>query len=81
MIPSHSQMYNWGDDQPLVGGRVAAKNLDDIQGLQAYGVSQCWVDITPLIDGSAPSIQKIIDLVVIIIGQYKLAQFATEAAP
>lgn len=81
MIPVPSRIYSWADDRPLAGERVAIKDLFDIKGLQTSGGSQAWAHITPVADGTAPSIQRIIDLGGVIVGKYKLAQFASGANP
>ncbi|KIX03562.1 uncharacterized protein Z518_07115 [Rhinocladiella mackenziei CBS 650.93] len=81
MIPVPSRIYSWGDDRPLAGERVAIKDLFDIKGLLTSGGSQAWAYITPISDGTAPSIQKIIDLGGVLVGKYKLAQFASGANP
>lgn len=81
MIPVPSRIYSWTDDRPLAGERVAIKDLFDIKGLQTSGGSQAWAHITPIADGTAPSIQRIIDLGGVIVGKYKLAQFASGANP
>jgi hypothetical protein len=81
MIPVPSRIYSWGDSRPLAGERVAVKDLYDIKGLQTSGGSQAWAYVTPLADGTAPSVQKLIDLGAVIVGKYKLAQFASGADP
>ncbi|KAK5231669.1 hypothetical protein LTR72_000853 [Exophiala xenobiotica] len=81
MIPVPSRIHSWGDDRPLAGERVAIKDLFDIKGLQTSGGSQAWAYITPIANGTAPSIQRIIDLGGVIVGKYKLAQFASGANP
>ncbi|KIW19498.1 hypothetical protein PV08_00070 [Exophiala spinifera] len=81
MIPVPSRVYSWADSRPLAGERVAIKDLFDIKGLQTSGGSQAWAHITPIADGTAPSIQRIIDLGGVIVGKYKLAQFASGANP
>ncbi|RDW65053.1 hypothetical protein BP6252_10704 [Coleophoma cylindrospora] len=74
-------IYAWGDTRPLAGQRVAVKDLFDIRGLQTSAGSQAWATITPVANGTAPSIQRIIDLGAVIVGKYKLAQFASGADP
>ncbi|OCT47367.1 hypothetical protein CLCR_02517 [Cladophialophora carrionii] len=81
MIPVPSRIYSWEDSRPLAGERVAVKDLYDIKGLQTSGGSQAWAYVTPLADGTAPSVQKLIDLGAVIVGKYKLAQFASGADP
>jgi hypothetical protein len=81
VIPVPSRIYSWADDRPLAGDRVAVKDLFDIQGLQTSGGSQAWAHITPIANGTAPAIQRIIDLGGVIVGKYKLAQFASGADP
>ena len=81
MIPVPSRIYSWGDARPLAGERVAVKDLYDIKGLQTSGGSQAWAYITPLANGTAPSIQKIVDLGGVLVGKFKLAQFASGADP
>lgn len=81
LIPVPSRIYSWGDTRPLAGERVAVKDLFDIKGLQTSGGSQAWAYITPIANGTAPSIQRIIDLGGVVVGKYKLAQFASGANP
>lgn len=81
MIPVPSRLYSLGDGRPLAGERVAIKDLFDIKGLQTSGGSQAWAYVTPLANGTAPAVQKIIDLGGVIVGKYKLAQFASGADP
>lgn len=81
MIPVPSRIYSLFDARPLAGERVAIKDLFDIKGLQTSGGSQAWAKITPIAKGTAPSIQRIIDLGGVLVGKYKLAQFASGANP
>jgi hypothetical protein len=81
MIPVPSRIYSWGDDRPLAGERVAVKDLYDVKGLVTSGGSQAWAYITPPANVTAPSVQKLIDLGAVIVGKYKLAQFASGADP
>ncbi|KAF2748920.1 amidase family protein [Sporormia fimetaria CBS 119925] len=81
MIPVPSRIYSWGDERPLAGERVAIKDLYDIKGLQTSGGSKAWAHITPIANGTAPSVQRIIDLGGVIVGKQKLAQFASGADP
>jgi hypothetical protein len=81
MIPVPSRIYSWGDDRPLAGERVAVKDLYDMKGLITSGGSQAWAHITPPANETAPSIQKIVDLGGVLVGKYKLAQFASGADP
>ncbi|KAF2093878.1 amidase family protein [Rhizodiscina lignyota] len=81
MIPVPSRLYSIGDTRPLAGVRVAIKDLYDIKGLQTSGGSQAWAYITPIANATAPSIQRIYDLGGVLVGKYKLAQFASGANP
>ncbi|ORY07899.1 amidase family protein [Clohesyomyces aquaticus] len=81
MIPVPSRIYYWEDGRPLAGERVAVKDLYDVKGLQTSGGSQAWAYITPTSNGTAPSVQRIIDLGGVIVGKQKLAQFASGANP
>ncbi|KAF2708346.1 amidase family protein [Pleomassaria siparia CBS 279.74] len=81
MIPVPSRIYYWGDDRPLAGERVAIKDLYDVKGLQTSGGSQAWARITPIANGTAPSVQQILDLGGVVVGKQKLAQFASGANP
>jgi hypothetical protein len=81
MIPVPSRIYSMYDSRPFAGERVAIKDLFDIKGLQTSGGSQAWAKITPIANGTAPSIQRIIDLGGVLVGKYKLAQFASGANP
>ncbi|KAF2740947.1 amidase family protein [Polyplosphaeria fusca] len=81
MIPVPSRIYFWDDERPLAGERVAIKDLYDLKGLQTSGGSQAWARITPIANGTAPSIQQILDLGGVVVGKQKLAQFASGANP
>lgn len=76
-----SRIYYWNDDRPLAGERVAIKDLYDVKGLQTSGGSQAWARITPTANGTAPSVQQILDLGGVVVGKQKLAQFASGANP
>lgn len=80
-VPVPSRIYSWNDPRPMAGWRVAIKDLFDIKGLQTSGGSQAWAYITPVANGTAPSIQRILDLGGVLVGKYKLAQFASGANP
>jgi hypothetical protein len=81
MIPVPSRIYSMYDSRPFAGQRIAIKDSFDIKGLQTSGGSQAWAKITPIANGTAPSIQRIIDLGGVLVGKYKLAQFASSANP
>jgi hypothetical protein len=81
MIPVPSRIYSMYDSRPFAGERVAIKDLFDIKGLQTSGGSQAWAYITPIANETAPSVQRIIDLGGVVVGKYKLAQFASGANP
>jgi len=59
-----SRIYSWGDGRPLAGQRVAIKDLFDIKGLQTSGGSQAWVTITPVANGTAPAVQRIVSFII-----------------
>ncbi|KAJ4351829.1 uncharacterized protein N0V89_007173 [Didymosphaeria variabile] len=80
-VPVPSRIYSWNDPRPMAGYRVAIKDLFDIKGLQTSGGSQAWAHITPTANETAPSIQRILDLGGVLVGKYKLAQFASGANP
>ncbi|KAI1374858.1 amidase family protein [Hypoxylon crocopeplum] len=81
MIPVPSRIYSWGDSRPFAGYRVAIKDLFDMKGLITSGGSQAWAEITEIANETAPSVQRIVDLGGILVGKYKLAQFASGANP
>ncbi|QDS77168.1 hypothetical protein FKW77_001756 [Venturia effusa] len=81
LIPVPSRIYSLYDTRALAGERVAIKDLFDIKGLQTSGGSQAWARITPVANETAPSIQKIIDLGGVLVGKYKVAQFASGGNP
>ncbi|OIW33079.1 amidase family protein [Coniochaeta ligniaria NRRL 30616] len=80
-IPVPSRIYSWSDSRPLAGFRVAIKDLYDMKGLITSGGSQAWATITTVANETAPSIQRIVDLGGVLVGKYKLAQFASGANP
>ncbi|KAI0181692.1 amidase family protein [Hypoxylon sp. FL1284] len=81
MIPVPSRIYSWGDSRPFAGYRVAIKDLFDMKGLFTSGGSQAWAKIVEAANETAPSIQRIVDLGGVLVGKYKLAQFASGANP
>lgn len=80
-IPVPSRLYSWNDPRPFAGFRVAIKDLFDMKGLVTSGGSQAWAHINEPAMSNAPSIQRIIDLGGVLVGKYKLAQFASGAHP
>lgn len=80
-IPVPSRLYSWNDPRPFAGFRVAIKDLFDLKGLKTTGGSQAWQYITTPANTTAPSIQRILDLGGVIVGKFKLAQFASGANP
>ncbi|KAI1780791.1 amidase family protein [Hypoxylon cercidicola] len=81
MIPVPSRIYSWGDPRPFAGHRVAIKDLFDMKGLITSGGSQAWAEITEVANETAPCVQRIVDLGGVLVGKYKLAQFASGANP
>ncbi|PYI36747.1 amidase signature enzyme [Aspergillus indologenus CBS 114.80] len=81
LIPVPSRIYFWDDPRPLAGKRVAIKDLFDVKGLQTSAGSQAWIDTHPVADSTAPAIQRLIDLGAVLVGKYKMAQFAASASP
>ncbi|KAK5129565.1 hypothetical protein LTR08_003151 [Meristemomyces frigidus] len=80
-IPVPSRLYYWNDPRPFAGFRVAIKDLYDIKGLNTTGGSQAWAYITEIANATAPSVQRIVDLGGVLVGKFKLAQFASGANP
>ena len=76
-----SRIYTWDDPRPLAGTRVAIKDLFDIKGLKTTGGSRSWEYIVSPANETAPSIQRILDVGGVVVGKYKLAQFASGANP
>ncbi|OOF92982.1 hypothetical protein ASPCADRAFT_508787 [Aspergillus carbonarius ITEM 5010] len=81
LISVPSRIYSWNDSRPLAGKRVAIKDLFDIEGLQTSAGSQAWIQITSIATSTAPAIQRLVDLGAVLVGKYKLAQFASGANP
>ncbi|OTA53680.1 amidase family protein [Hypoxylon sp. EC38] len=81
MIPVPSRIYSWSDPRPFAGYRVAIKDLFDMKGLITSGGSQAWAEIVEVANETAPSVQRIVDLGGVLVGKYKLAQFASGADP
>ncbi|OTB04047.1 hypothetical protein M426DRAFT_11927 [Hypoxylon sp. CI-4A] len=81
MIPVPSRIYSWGDSRPFAGYRVAIKDLFDMKGLITSGGSLAWAEIVEIANETAPSVQRIVDLGGVLVGKYKLAQFASGADP
>lgn len=80
-VPVPSRIYSWSDPRPLAGARVAIKDLYDMKGLVTSGGSQAWATVNTVANVTAPSIQRIVDLGGVLVGKYKLAQFASGANP
>ncbi|KAK3072590.1 hypothetical protein LTR53_006544 [Teratosphaeriaceae sp. CCFEE 6253] len=81
VIPVPSRLYYLNDPRALAGQRVAIKDLFDMKGLITSGGSQAWAYISEPANATAPSIQRILDLGGVLVGKYKLAQFASGANP
>ncbi|PYH49662.1 amidase family protein [Aspergillus saccharolyticus JOP 1030-1] len=81
IVPVPSRIRFWNDPRPLAGKRVAIKDLFDIKGLQTSAGSQAWIRTHPVANSTAPAIQRLIDLGAVLVGKYKLAQFASSASP
>jgi Asp-tRNA(Asn)/Glu-tRNA(Gln) amidotransferase A subunit family amidase len=81
LIPVPSRIHSWNDNRPLAGKRVSVKDLFDIKGLQTSAGSQAWIQVIPIADSTAPAVQRLIDLGAVLVGKYKLAQFASAADP
>ncbi|RLM00329.1 hypothetical protein CFD26_107906 [Aspergillus turcosus] len=81
LIPVPSRIHSWNDNRLLAGKRVSVKDLFDIKGLQTSAGSQAWIQVTPIANSTAPAIQRLIDLGAVIVGKFKLAQFASGADP
>jgi Asp-tRNA(Asn)/Glu-tRNA(Gln) amidotransferase A subunit family amidase len=77
MIPVPSRIHSWNDTRPLAGVRVAVKDLFDIHGLQTSAGSHAWTLVTPIANSTAPAIQRLVDLGAVLVGKFKLAQFAS----
>ncbi|KAK0294879.1 hypothetical protein LTS00_006714 [Friedmanniomyces endolithicus] len=80
-IPVPSRLYYLNDPRPFAGFRVAIKDLYDMKGLITTGGSQAWAYISKPANSTAPSIQRILDLGGVLVGKFKLAQFASGANP
>ncbi|TKA67868.1 hypothetical protein B0A55_08408 [Friedmanniomyces simplex] len=80
-IPVPSRLYYLNDPRPFAGFRVAIKDLYDMKGLVTTGGSQAWAYISKPANSTAPSIQRILELGGILVGKFKLAQFASGANP
>lgn len=80
-IPVPSRLYSLNDDRPLAGYRVAVKDLFDMKGLITSGGSRAWAYISSPAEATAPSLQRILDLGGVLVGKYKMAQFASGADP
>ncbi|GIJ99554.1 hypothetical protein Aspvir_001688 [Aspergillus viridinutans] len=81
LIPVPSRIHSWNDNRPLAGKRVSVKDIFDVKGLQTSAGSQAWIQVTPIANSTAPAIQRLIDLGAVIVGKFKLAQFASGADP
>ncbi|KAI1471951.1 amidase family protein [Daldinia caldariorum] len=83
LIPVPSRIHSWGDPRPLAGLRVAIKDLFDVKGLATSGGSRAWASIAGgAANETAPCVRRIVDdLGAVLVGKYKLAQFASGADP
>ncbi|OQO13280.1 hypothetical protein B0A48_01508 [Cryoendolithus antarcticus] len=80
-IPIPSRLYSLTDTRAMAGDRVAIKDLYDIKGLKTTGGSRAWEYIVSPATANAPSIQRIVDQGGVLVGKFKLAQFASGANP
>ncbi|KAI9036531.1 amidase family protein [Aspergillus affinis] len=81
LIPVPSRIPFRHDPRPLAGVRVAVKDLFDMRGLQTSAGSLAWVRITPVAATTAPALQRLLDQGAVLVGKYKLAQFAGGGSP
>ncbi|KAK5676736.1 hypothetical protein LTS10_010499 [Elasticomyces elasticus] len=80
-IPVPSRLYSIGDSRPLAGIRVALKDIYDLEGVQTGGGSRSYAEVYPVANATAVSMQKMLDLGVVIVGKTKTSQFAHGADP
>ncbi|KAK4893255.1 hypothetical protein LTR27_008377 [Elasticomyces elasticus] len=80
-IPVPSRLYSLGDSRPLAGIRVALKDIYDLEGVQTGGGSRSYAEVYPVANATAVSMQKMLDLGVVIVGKTKTSQFAHGADP
>ena len=80
-IPVPSRLYSLYDSRPLAGYRVAIKDLFDMKGLVTTGGSRALAYTRSAANTTAPSIERIVELGGVLVGKYKLAQFASGANP
>lgn len=80
-IPVPSRLYSLHDPRPFAGYRVAIKDLFDMKGLVTTGGSRALAHIRSPATETAPSIKRILELGGVLVGKYKLAQFASGANP
>lgn len=80
-VPVPSRLYSLHDPRPFAGYRVAIKDLFDMKGLITTAGSRALAHISSPANNTAPSIERIVELGGVLVGKYKLAQFASGANP
>ena len=80
-IPVPSRLYSMDNPRPFAGYRVGIKDLFDMKGLITSAGSRAFAHISSPAETTAPSTQRIVDLGGVLVGKYKLAQFASGADP
>ena len=82
-VPVPSRLY-YGtklDAKPLLGVRIAVKDIYHIKGVKTGAASREYYKLYPARNASAPAAQRLVDLGAVIVGKVKTSQFANGENP
>ncbi|KAK5628964.1 hypothetical protein RRF57_004679 [Xylaria bambusicola] len=76
-----SRLHSWGSQLPLASLRIGVKDMIDVAGLKTGASNRAFQSFHPPKETSAPIVQRLIDLGVIVVGKTKTTQFALGEEP
>ncbi|KAF5708103.1 glutamyl-tRNA(Gln) amidotransferase subunit A [Fusarium mundagurra] len=68
--------YTPSEKYPLAGLRIGVKDIYDVQGLKTGAGSRAYYDLYPEANGTAPTVQHLLDAGAVLVGKMKTTQFA-----
>ncbi|KAF5646088.1 glutamyl-tRNA(Gln) amidotransferase subunit A [Fusarium tjaetaba] len=68
--------YTPSDKYPLAGVRLGVKDIYDVHGLKTGAGSRAYYDLYPEANGTAPTVQHLLDAGAVLVGKMKTTQFA-----
>ncbi|KAH6888439.1 amidase signature domain-containing protein [Thelonectria olida] len=80
-VPSRHYYPKPSKKRPLSGLRLAVKDIFDLKGIKTGAGSRAYFVLYPPANGTASSLQRLVDLGAVIVGKVKTAQFAAGEVP